>query len=248
MTSPTILLRDVHKAFGDNEVLRGLEAEIAPGETVAILGASGSGKSVTLKTLNGLIPVDRGEVVVLGESVGELSERELVPLRRRVSYLFQGGALFDSLTVFGNVAFPLTEHATLDDDALRERVRELLDMVRLGDVEELMPAELSGGMRKRVALARALALQPDIILYDEPTTGLDPVTSRTIAGLVRDCRERLRVTSVVVTHDIFLVERVATRVLFISGGRFVFSGTVEAARRDAPDEVRRFFDRGGDDA
>ena len=248
MNDSAILLRDVHKAFGRNEVLRGLDMQIAEGETVAILGASGSGKSVTLKTLNGLIAVDRGEVRVLGELVSELSERRLAPLRQKVSYLFQGGALFDSRTVEGNIAFPLEEHACLDREELRGRVRELLDMVQLGEIEEAMPSELSGGMKKRVALARALALDPRIILYDEPTTGLDPVTSRTIAELIRDCRSRLGVTSLIVTHDIPLVVRVATRVLFISDGRFMFSGPVDAARDEAPEEVRRYFRQGGDDA
>ena len=243
-----IRLHQVHKSFGNKKVLDGASFEVLSGETVAILGASGSGKSVTLKHVNGLIRPDEGRVEALGHPVSEMPERDLVPVRRRISYLFQGGALFDSMTVRENVAFPLREHLDLDEDALGERVERLLEMVELPGIGALMPAELSGGMKKRVALARALALDPEIILYDEPTTGLDPVTGRTIAALIRGLHERLGVTSVVVTHDIPLVRLVATRVLFLSGGRFIFSGTVDQAAAEAPPEVRAFFETGGDHA
>ncbi len=249
MTShPVLRLDDVHKSFGSNTVLDGVSLEAASGETLVILGASGSGKSVTLKHINGLIRPDSGTVETLGHPVSEMSERDLVPVRKRISYLFQGGALFDSMTVFENVAFPLREHLELHDDELGQRVDQVLGLVELTGIGDLMPSELSGGMKKRVALARALALEPEIILYDEPSTGLDPVTGRTIAGLIRGLHERLGVTSVVVTHDIPLVRLVATRVLFLSGGRFIFSGTVDEAARAAPPEVRAFFASGGDDA
>jgi phospholipid/cholesterol/gamma-HCH transport system ATP-binding protein len=248
MVDHVIRLRDVCKSFGDNQVLLGVSMAVERGETVALLGASGSGKSVTLKTMNGLIPPDSGEVEVLDTVVTESSERELVPLRRRISYLFQRGALFDSMNVFDNVAFPLREHRRLDPDALRKRVLELLAMVRLEEVDHLEPSELSGGMRKRVAVARALALEPEIMLYDEPTTGLDPVTSEAIARTVVDLGSRLGVTSVVVTHDIPLVTRVAERVVFLHRGTFIFSGTVAEARTTAPDPVREFFAAGGTDA
>ncbi len=247
-SGPVLRLHDVHKSFGANTVLEGISFEAASGETLVILGASGSGKSVTLKHVNGLIRPDSGTVETLGQPVSEMSERDLVPVRKRISYLFQGGALFDSMTVFDNVAFPLREHLQLERDELEQRVEHMLELVELTGVGSLMPSELSGGMKKRVALARALALEPEIILYDEPSTGLDPVTGRTIAGLIRGLHERLGVTSVVVTHDIPLVRLVATRVLFLSRGRFIFSGTVDEAAQSAPPEIRAFFASGGDHA
>ena len=248
MSETVIVLDRVSKAFNATVVLRHAQLAVERGETLAILGASGSGKSVTLKTINGLIRPEEGRIEVLGYPVSELDESDLEPLRRRVSYLFQGSALFDSMNVFDNVAFPMREHLDLDQGALSEKVRELLAMVQLENVEHLYPSELSGGMRKRVAVARALALEPEIILYDEPTTGLDPVTSRRIAGLILDLDRRLGVTSVVVTHDIPLVVEVAERVVFLDGGGFVFSGTVEEARSTGPAMVREFFSAGGGDA
>jgi phospholipid/cholesterol/gamma-HCH transport system ATP-binding protein len=245
---PVILLTSVSKSFGDRQVLAGASLEVRRGEVVAILGGSGSGKSVTLKTINGLIPVDEGSVRVLGHEVSSLSERDLAPLRRRVSYLFQGGALFDSMTVLDNVAYPLREHLELSPDEVKQTVTTLLDMVQLHGVEQLVPAELSGGMRKRVAVARALALEPEIILYDEPTTGLDPLTGKAIAELILDLDRRLGVTSVVVTHDIPLVVRVADRVCFLADGRFTDAGSVAEARRSGPETVREFFRAGGIDA
>jgi len=244
MNESVITFRNVSKAFGRNRVLDGASFEISRAEIVCILGASGSGKSVTLKTINGLIPPDEGSVEVLGHQVTELSEDELTPMRRRVSYLFQGGALFDSMSVFDNIAFPIREHLELSREELRQRVEELLRMVNLEGIGHLAPSELSGGMKKRVAVARALALEPEIILYDEPTTGLDPVTGETIAHLILDLDRRLGVTSVVVTHDIPLVLRVAARVLFLENGRFDFSGSIEEARNSGPETVRSFFRSG----
>ena len=244
MNESVITFRNVSKAFGRNRVLDGASFEISRAEIVCILGASGSGKSVTLKTINGLIPPDEGSVEVLGHQVTELSEDELTPMRRRVSYLFQGGALFDSMSVFDNIAFPIREHLELSREELRQRVEELLRMVNLEGIGQLAPSELSGGMKKRVAVARALALEPEIILYDEPTTGLDPVTGETIAHLILDLDRRLGVTSVVVTHDIPLVLRVAARVLFLENGRFDFSGSIEEARNSGPETVRSFFRSG----
>ena len=177
-----------------------------------------------------------------------MPQTALIPLIRRTSYLFQGGALFDSMNVFDNVAFPLREHRQMSADELQGRVLELLGMVRLENAETLEPSELSGGMRKRVAVARALALEPEIMLYDEPTTGLDPVTSKAIADLIIDLGHRLGVTSVVVTHDIPLVVRVAERVVFLHEGGFIFSGSAAAARGDGPEPVRQFFAAGGTDA
>jgi phospholipid/cholesterol/gamma-HCH transport system ATP-binding protein len=242
-------LQDVCKAFGERQVLVNANLELERGETLAILGPSGTGKSVTLKAINGLIPVDSGQVEVLGYRVDQLEEAELVPLRRRVSYLFQQGALFDSMNVFDNIAFPVREHQKdVDSDALGQRVSELLAMVHLSGIEKLFPSQLSGGMRKRVAVARALALEPEIILYDEPTTGLDPVTSQAIARLIVDLDQRLGVSSMVVTHDIPLVAQVAERVVFLDNGKFIFSGSVEQARVSAPEQVREFFSAGGGNA
>ena len=240
-----ISFADVVKSFGDNHVLRGVSLEVRRGETVAILGGSGSGKTVTLKLVNGLLHPDSGSVVVLSEPVSELDENQLLPIRLKVSYLFQGGALFDSMTVFDNVAFPVREHGSPSEAELEELVAGLLRRVELEGTEHLYPSELSGGMRKRAALARALALEPEIILYDEPTTGLDPLTGRTIAELIRSLAESLGVTSVVVTHDIPLVLRVATRVVFLHEGRFVYSGTPREAALDGPERVRQFFEAGG---
>ena len=248
MTEPVIVLDRVSRAFGAKKVLAEASLEINAGEIVAILGASGSGKSVTLKTINGLIVPDSGSIDVLGHRVNELRERDLAPLRRRISYLFQGGALFDSMTVFDNIAFPIREHLKMDSEELARRVAALLTMVQLDDVEHLAPSELSGGMRKRVAVARALALEPEIMLYDEPTTGLDPVTSEAIARLIIDLGRSPSVTSVVVTHDLPLVSRVAERIVFLHDGKFVFSGTVAQARQASPESVRQFFDAGGTDA
>ena len=244
MKDIVISFEGVSRTFGKNRVLDHASFEIARGEIVSILGASGSGKSVTLKTINGLIPPDEGKVNVLGHPVNELSEDELSPMRRRVSYLFQGSALFDSMSVFNNIAFPLREHLKLPREELSEKVEGLLAMVNLEGVGPLAPSELSGGMKKRVAIARALALEPEIILYDEPTTGLDPVTGETIAHLILDLDRRLGVTSIIVTHDIPLVLRVADRVLFLENGRFDFSGSVEKARTTGPETVRSFFKSG----
>jgi phospholipid/cholesterol/gamma-HCH transport system ATP-binding protein len=242
-------LQNVSKAFGERQVLVNANLELERGETLAILGPSGTGKSVTLKAINGLIPVDSGQVEVLGYRVDKLEEAELVPLRRRVSYLFQQSALFDSMNVFDNIAFPIREHQEeVDPDALSQRVSELLAMVHLGAIEKLFPSQLSGGMRKRVAVARALALEPEIILYDEPTTGLDPVTGQAIARLIVDLDQRLGVSSMVVTHDIPLVVQVAERVVFLNNGEFIFSGSVEQARLSGPEQVREFFSAGGGDA
>lgn len=244
MSDPVIVLDRVSRAFGPNQVLDGASLTVNAGDILTILGASGSGKSVTLKTINGLIPPGEGTVDVLGHRITEMTERELASVRRRVSYLFQGGALFDSMTVFDNIAFPIREHLSMDSGQLAERVSALLGMVQLEQVEHLAPSELSGGMRKRVAVARALALDPEIILYDEPTTGLDPVTGEAIADLILDLDRRLGVTSVIVTHDIPLVLRVTERVAFLEHGRFEFDGTLEAARTSGPESVQRFFRAG----
>lgn len=218
------------KRFRDKEVLRGVTLAIRRSETLVVMGGSGCGKSVLLKHLNGLLQPDDGDVVVDGTTLRGLGERALIPIRRKVGMLFQMGALFDSLSVGENVAYPLREHALLPRDQIAGRVRECLAMVGLPGTERVMPAELSGGMRKRAALARALALEPEALLYDEPTTGLDPVVAAKINHLIRDLQQRLGLTSVVVTHDLGSAFFVADRMAFLHEGRIHFLGTPDEAR------------------
>jgi phospholipid/cholesterol/gamma-HCH transport system ATP-binding protein len=237
---PYIRCRGLEKSFGAKLVLRGLSLDVFGGETLVVLGGSGSGKSVLLKHMNALIRPDAGEVEVDGVPLGRLDEEALVPVRRNVAMLFQQGALFDSLTVGENVAYPLREHHVLPPDAIPARVREMLEMVDLAGTEGLMPAELSGGMRKRAALARALVLEPRALLYDEPTTGLDPVVAAKINHLIRDVQRRLGITSVVVTHDLGSAFLVADRIAFLHEGRIRFAGPPEEARR-SPDPFLHEF-------
>ncbi|RMG47437.1 MAG: ATP-binding cassette domain-containing protein [Acidobacteria bacterium] len=239
-----IELLGVHKSFDGKPVLRGVDLAVRPGETLVVLGASGSGKSVTLRHIVGLTRPDRGVVRVLGREIQDLSEDELVPVRREIGFLFQGGALFDSMDVAENVGFPLRE-AGWDEERIDRRIDEVLGLVGLDrSVRALMPASLSGGMRKRVALARAIAVTPQAILYDEPTTGLDPVTANTINDLILSMQRQLGVTSVVVTHDIVSAFKVGNRIAFLHEGVIRFLGTVEEARR-CDDPVFSGFIRGG---
>ena len=240
VSEPLFRVRDLVKSYGDRTVLDGLSFDVIQGEALVILGRSGSGKSVTLRQLNGLEKPDSGSVRFDGEEITEMAEQDLYPLRRRVAMLFQGGALFDSMTVAENVGFPLREHTDWDDDRILEEVKRKLAMVELEGIEGKMPAELSGGMRKRVALARSLALDPEVILFDEPTTGLDPMTSATIAHLVRSAREQVETSAVIVTHDIPLARTVASRVAFLENGTFRFVGTWEEIEAGADETVRRF--------
>jgi phospholipid/cholesterol/gamma-HCH transport system ATP-binding protein len=237
-----IELCGVHKAFRGKPVLRGLDLAVRAGETFTILGGSGTGKSVCLKHVLGLVRPDAGTVRVFGRDVTGLSEDAWVDVRKEFGMVFQGAALFDSLTVFENVAFPLREHLDLDADALAARVGRCLEAVGLAGVEALLPAELSGGMRKRVGVARAIALEPRAILYDEPTTGLDPANARRIGVLIRRLQERLGVTSVVVTHELDLCFAVSDRVGLLKGGRIVAQGAAEAMRASSHPDVRAFLE------
>jgi phospholipid/cholesterol/gamma-HCH transport system ATP-binding protein len=241
MTAPFIRCHGVAKSFRDKAVLRGVTLDVHGGETLALLGGSGSGKSVLLKHMNGLLRADAGSVEVDGTPLATLDEDALVPVRKRVSMLFQQGALFDSLTVGDNVAFPIREHRLMPEADIPARIREALAMVGLEGSEHLMPSELSGGMRKRAALARALVLDPRALLYDEPTTGLDPVVAAKINHLIRDLQQRLGLTSVVVTHDLASAFYVADRIAFLYEGRIRFVGTTAEARATADPPLREFL-------
>lgn len=242
LAEAVIEFRDVHKAFRAVEVLRGIDLSIGEGETFTILGGSGSGKSVCLKHMIGLIRPDAGSVRVLGEDLTELSERQLVSVRTAASMIFQSAALFDSLSVYENVAYPLREHERWPEERVSARVAQCLEAVGLEGVEALMPAELSGGMRKRVGVARGIAMEPRVILYDEPTTGLDPANQRRVGELIRALQSRLGVTSVVVTHELELCFSVSDRVALLKGGRIVAQGGAAEMRDSQDPDVRAFLD------
>jgi phospholipid/cholesterol/gamma-HCH transport system ATP-binding protein len=241
-SSAIISCRGLYRSFGAKAVLRGVDLDVEHGETLVILGGSGSGKSVLLKHMNGLMRPDRGEIRVDGEDIGDFEEAALGPIRRKVGMLFQMSALFDSMSVLENVAYPMREAGTSDEHAIRHRVADLLDVVGLQDTEALTPAELSGGMRKRAALARALALEPRVLLYDEPTTGLDPVVAQKINVLIRDLQRRFGLTGVVVTHDLHSAFFVADRIAFLHDGRIAFLGTPQDARHSSHPGLREFLE------
>ena len=228
------------KRFGAKEVLRGIDLEIPDGQALTIIGRSGTGKSVLLKHIIGLIPPDRGRVIVDGKDLSTLTYDELNEVRGRFGMLFQMAALFDSMTVGENVGLGMREHTKLPEREIRERVAEKLAMVGLSGIEDLKPASLSGGMKKRVGLARAIAMEPSCVLYDEPTTGLDPVTSDTINVLIRDLQKKLGITSIVVTHDMKSAAWVSDRICMLHDGHLIFDGTYEEIEA-CPDPIVRQF-------
>ncbi len=236
-----IVIKDLAKRFGAQRVLDGVDLEVETGETVVILGRSGCGKSVLLKIVIGLIRPDRGSVAVDGVEVSGLGYGELAQLRRRFGMLFQMAALFDSMTVAENVGLSLREHTQKSAREIRDIVAAKLEMVGLDGIEEKRPADLSGGMRKRVGLARALAMDPDYVLYDEPTTGLDPITAEQINLLIRDLQKRLAITSIVVTHDMKSAAHVGDRLCLLNDGRIRFSGTPEEIHASEDPVVRQFI-------
>jgi len=237
-----ISLRDVHKSFGSKKVLQGFSLDVEEGETMVVIGYSGTGKSVAIKHIVGLLEPDEGQVIVDDLEVPKLPRRELYALRSRIGYVFQFAALFDSLSIGENVAMGLRKQGKLSAREIEERVHEVLELVDLPNVQDRFPAELSGGMRKRVGLARAIALRPKYILYDEPTTGLDPVTSAVIDELMVRMREKLSVTSIVITHDMRSAYRVGTRIAMLYEGRVRQVGTVDEIRHTSDPIVRQFVE------
>lgn len=236
--------RNIFKSFGEKAVLQGVNLTVARGETMVILGGSGSGKTVLLKHMNGLVGPESGEVLLEGLEISRMEEDELTEVRKKVAMVFQGCALFDSMTIGENVAYPLNEHTTFSPAEIRDRVRETLSLVGLEGSEELYPAEMSGGMKKRAALARALVLRPETLLYDEPTTGLDPMMTHRINRLIRDLQKKLAVTSVVVTHDLQSAFVVADRLAFLQKGQIQFVGTREEFQASTDLAVHEFLANG----
>jgi phospholipid/cholesterol/gamma-HCH transport system ATP-binding protein len=242
--SPLISFRGIHKAFGENKVLTGVNLEVYPGETMAILGRSGSGKTVLTSMVVGLNTPDQGSITVEGVEITEfVTDTDWRSLRLRTGYLFQGSALYDSMTVGENVAFPMVQHTDWSAAEIQRRVAEKLGQVGLAGVEPLEPSALSGGMQRRAALARSLALDPEMIIYDEPTAGLDPVTGDEIGQLIHHLQEVLKVTSIVVTHDLRLTELVADRLVLLHEGQWAFHGTYGEFLNSSHPEVLRFLHR-----
>jgi phospholipid/cholesterol/gamma-HCH transport system ATP-binding protein len=237
---PLIELRDVHKRFGRLVVLDGVSLGVEEGESLVVIGASGTGKSVLLKHIVGLLKPDSGEVWFDGQRVDTMTDRELVAVRKQIGFLFQMGALFDSLTVEENIGFPIVEHTRKTPAEISRIVDEKLRMVGLPEVRKKMPAELSGGQRKRVALARAIALDPRLILYDEPTTGLDPIRSDVINELIIKLKREIRVTSVVVTHDMHSAFRVGDRIVMLDKGKTIFDGAPQQIQQSKNPLIRSF--------
>jgi phospholipid/cholesterol/gamma-HCH transport system ATP-binding protein len=241
-SSNLIEVRDLRQAIGGQEILRGVNIDRPRGETLVLLGQSGGGKSVFLRHLIGLMRPLSGSIRIEGEEIARLDERQLEPVRRKIGMLFQDGALFDSMSVFDNIAFPLRERGERDEKVIREKVARSLELVSLQGQEKKMPVNLSGGMRKRASLARAIISEPACILYDEPTAGLDPIVSDTINKLIRRLQSQLRVTSIVVTHDMISTDHIADRVALLKEGRIHFDGTLNALHSSTDPVITDFIE------
>jgi phospholipid/cholesterol/gamma-HCH transport system ATP-binding protein len=239
---PYIEFGEVSKAFGDKVVLDRVSFNVIPGETVCILGRSGVGKSVSLQLLMGFLRADSGRVVVAGEDVTDFTELQMEAIRKKVTMVFQNGALFDSLTVGENVAFPLRETRELNEEQIYEIVDGLLKMVGVQEMRDLLPSDLSTGMKRSVAIARALAARPECVLYDEPTTMVDPLMAQLLGDLIKRLKIQLNLTSIVVTHDMRLAKKLADRVVFLHEGRAIFFGTSAEMEKSTEPIVREFFD------
>jgi phospholipid/cholesterol/gamma-HCH transport system ATP-binding protein len=240
--SPFIVVRGLHKKLGSQQILRGIDLTVFKGETLMLIGPSGEGKTVLMKHFIGLMRPDSGEISVDGVNVIGLREREFASVRKKVGVLFQGGALFDNLTVEGNVAFPLIESGIRDYKEIRQRVDEALKLVELDEHKTKLPVNLSGGMRKRCGIARAIVARADCILYDEPNSGLDPIVSDVIDQMILRLQKRYGITSVVVTHDMKSVFKIADRVAFLKRGVIHFLGTPEELRQSQDQEVQDFIE------
>jgi phospholipid/cholesterol/gamma-HCH transport system ATP-binding protein len=241
-TAPYIEFKDVSKSFGDNRVLDRVSFDVKPAETVCILGRSGVGKSVSLHHIMGFLKPDSGRVIVAFEDITDYPEEDLERIRKKVTMVFQNGALFDSLTVGENVAFPLRERRELSEEQIFQIVDGLLEMVGVKEMRELFPAELSTGMKRSVAIARALAAQPECVLYDEPTTMVDPLMAQLLGDLIQRLKQQLHLTSVVVTHDMRLAKKLADRVVFLHEAKVIFFGTSEDMERSEEPIVKEFLE------
>jgi len=239
---PYIEFREVSKAFGEKVILDRVSFNVVPGETVCILGRSGVGKSVSLQLLMGFLKADSGQVIVAGEDITNFSEAQMEAIRKKVTMVFQNGALFDSLTVGENVAFPLRETRDLNEEQIYEIVDGLLKMVGVQEMRDLLPSDLSTGMKRSVAIARALAARPECVLYDEPTTMVDPLMAQLLGDLIKRLKIQLNLTSIVVTHDMRLAKKLADRVVFLYEGREIFFGTSAEMEKSAEPIVQEFLD------
>jgi phospholipid/cholesterol/gamma-HCH transport system ATP-binding protein len=235
-------IEHLKKSFGQNQVLKDINLQVERGETVVTLGKSGTGKSVTLKCIVGLIPLDSGIVKVLGEDIPELTYMELQQIRKKIGFVFQSGALYDSMSVRQNIEFPLVRNTKMTQEEINRRVGEVLNDVGLIDAIDKMPSELSGGMRKRIGVARTICLKPEIMLWDEPTTGLDPETTRDISHLIVDMQEKYKVSSIVVTHDMICAKIVADRIVVLKDGTYAESGTYAELEQSTDKFVHSFFE------
>jgi phospholipid/cholesterol/gamma-HCH transport system ATP-binding protein len=233
-------VKNIHKAFGDKKIHQNLNFHLNKGESIALLGNSGTGKSVLLRSLIGLEDIDQGEIYFNNQRIDHLSEEELYPIRTKISYAFQSGALFDSETVFDNLAYPLREHSELTEGEIEEKVKDALELVGMKDTQNLMPADLSGGMQKRVGLARSFILGPDILLYDEPTAGLDPVNVLNVVKIMRNLQKR-GISSIFVTHDIPAALEACDRILILNGGKIEIEGTPQEMLASDSPLVKSFF-------
>jgi phospholipid/cholesterol/gamma-HCH transport system ATP-binding protein len=240
-SSPMIAMRSLRKKIEQQEILRGVDLKISSGETLAIIGRSGGGKSVLLKHMVGLMEPDSGEIWIQGQNIIGMNERQLGAIRKKVGILFQGGALFDSMTVEDNIAFPLREAGERDRKVLRSKVSEMLEVMEMEGQEDKMPESLSGGMKKRVGLARAIIRRPSCVLYDEPTSGLDPVVADSINRLIRRLQQRFGMTSVVVTHDMKSAFDVADRIAYLHEGQIYFNGTASQLQQSSDPLIQDFL-------
>ncbi len=239
--TPLIQVRNLHQNFDSHRVLQGVDVDIYPNETVCLLGTSGGGKTILIKHMIGLMQPSRGSIKIGGVDISNMGERELAPIRKKIGMMFQNGALFDSLNVAQNIAFPLREEGIKDVDELNQRVSEVLEIVNLSGQEEKMPSDLSGGMQKRVALARAIVVQPECICYDEPHAGLDPITAEKIDKLIKQLQQERGITNIVITHELRSVFRIADRIIFMKDGKAYWQGSPDEMKASSDPTLSNFI-------